>query len=235
MNLATRLPAIGIALALSLTVLGTSAKAAFVTTQELGMDAIFSQSSFGTSTIDIRFGAVQTVFAPTLLDITSNEEIDQVFNLFGGSPTVNFYYVDTVNSCGGFNVSIVGCGAVGGNDFVVESSFAAGGFGAELLAHELVHNLGLGHRNGATALMDPFLNGGTILDAAEVAQILLNGPGLIQSDIEGLFIDVNPVLIVAELISVPLTASVFMLIGGLVLLGGIGRRGARFKSKTVSA
>lgn len=228
MTTKARLSAIGIALIASLMVFGTQAKAAFVTTQEVGMDLIFSQPSFGANPIDIRFGPIETVVRPDLLNITTDAQIIDVFNLFGGSPTVNFYYVDTVDSCGGFNVNIVGCGAFPGNDFVVESSFAASPvFGAELLAHELGHNLGLDHV--ATGLMAPVLNGDTTLTASEVATVLASP--LVQSDINGLFIDVRPILILAEdIVAVPLPASVLMLLGGLVFLGGIGKRRSRIKA-----
>lgn len=203
------------------------AKAAFVTTQEAGMDQVYSQSSFGNSPIDIRFGAQQIVAAPDLLDISSNAEINLVFNLRNGLGTpnnvVNFYYVDTISACGStVSAGIVGCGEVNGNDFVVESSFAAGSQGAELLAHELGHNLGLPHREDAGALMAATLNNGTDLNAAEVA--IIRNAFVVQEDQDGFFIDVQPVLIVAAIDAVPLPATAFMLIGGLAVLAAAGKR-----------
>ena len=210
-------------------VAATPARAAFITNQEGGMTGVFSQASFGSTPIDIRWGPSVTVVAPTLLDITTDAEVTQVFNLFGGSPTVNFYFIDTISACGGtIAPGIVGCGAFPGNDFVVESTFAAGAFGVELLSHELAHNLGVGHRSSSTALMNPSLNGGTTLNASEVATILASG--LIQSDQNGFFIDVQPVLILAS--AVPIPSAGLLLVGGLAGLLFMRRRKGSVASTT---
>ena len=146
--------------------------------------------------IDIRIGAATEIVFPSLLDITTDAEITSLFGMHVGLATVvNFYFVDTIDACGGFNPAIVGCGELPGNDFVVESSFAAGLFGGELLAHELGHNLGLPHQNG-NLLMNPFLNNFTDITAGEV-NIIRNSP-LVQTDGQGFWIDINPVLIVAR-------------------------------------
>lgn len=185
-------------LALSTSLLFVSlTQAAFITTQEAALDSIFSQTSFGNMPIDIRIGAATELVFPDLLDITTNAEISTLFGMHVGLATVvNFYFVDTIDACGGvINPGIVGCGELPGNDFVVESAFAAGGFGGELLAHELGHNLGLAHVNG-NLLMNPFLNGFTDITAGEV-NIIHNSP-LVQTDGQRYWIDINPVLIVAE-------------------------------------
>lgn len=171
------------------------AKAGFITTNEADLDAIFSQLSFGERKIDIRIGAASELIFPDLLDITTNGEVVQLFTLhIGGPNVVNFYFIDTISACGGtISASIVGCGELPGNDFVVESSFAAGGFGGELLAHELGHNLGLGHRTG-NFLMNGSLNNSTTITTDEVNTIH-NSP-LVQNNGQDFWININPVLIV---------------------------------------
>lgn len=171
-------------------------KAAFITTNESDLDAIFSQASFANMPIDIRIGTVSELIFPELLDITTDAEVEQLFDMhIGPANVVNFYFIDTISACGGFiNPSYVGCGEFFGNDFVVESSFAASSFGGELLAHELGHNLGLDHVNGSF-LMNPRLNNNTFLTVNEVNQI--HRSPLVQSNGQSFWIDINPVLVVA--------------------------------------
>lgn len=196
----------------------THAKAGFITTNELALDAIFSQASFGFTPIDIRIGAASEIVAPSLLNITSNAEVSQLFNMhIGALNIVNFYFIDTISACGGtINTGIVGCGELPGNDFVVESSFAAGRFGGELLAHELGHNLGLGHRSGG--LMNPSLNNSTTLTSGEVS-LIRNSP-LVQTDGQDFWININPVLIVAVAsrpVPEPTTLVLFLLSFGFLV------------------
>lgn len=179
----------------------SQAKSAFITTNESDLDAIFSQSSFGLMPIDIRIGLASELVLPDLLDITTDAEVNQLFDMhIGGINVVNFYFIDTISACGGsISSGIVGCGEFFGNDFVVESSFAAGSFGGELLAHELGHNLGLDHRSGG--LMNSSLNNSTTLNDTEVSNI--RSSQLVQTDGQSFWIDINPVLIVASA-SIPL-------------------------------
>lgn len=173
----------------------SQSKAAIITVNESGLDDIFSQTSFGAIPIDIRIGATSEIIFPSLLDITTDAEVAQLFNLHVGAfNVVNFYFIDSISACGGtINVNIVGCGEFPGNDFVVESNFAAGIYGNELLAHELGHNLGLGHTSGG--LMNPSLNNSTTLTSGQVSS-LRNSP-LVQTNGQEYWIDINPVLIVA--------------------------------------
>lgn len=176
--------------------IASHAKAGFITTNESALDAIFSQASFGLKPIDIRIGAASELVLPDFLDITTNAEVNQLFNFhIGGPNVVNFYFIDTISACGSFMImGIVGCGETPGNDFVVESSAAAGSYGSELLAHELGHNLGLDHMSGAF-LMDGTLNHITTLTTQEVSSIH-NSP-LVQTNGRDFWIDINPILIVA--------------------------------------
>lgn len=199
--------------------------AAYVTINEAGMDGVFSQSSFGNNKVDIRIGALTQLVFPDLLDITSDAEIGTLFGKHvGPSNVVNFYFVDTISACGGtINSGIIGCGEVSGQDFVVESVWAAnnviqpGGisFGVQLLAHELGHNLGMGHRTGNN-LMNPSINGYQDLNASEVNTILASP--LVQSDANGLFILINPVLILAADNTVPEPSTMFLMLTGLLVV-----------------
>jgi hypothetical protein len=180
-------------------------QAAYVTINEAGMDAVFSQAAFGNNVIDIRIGAVTQLVRPDLLNINSDAQINDLFSQHvGAGNVVNFYFIDTIqNSCGVVGTGVIGCGEFPGNDFLVESVFAddnsvpGGGsitVGVQLLSHELGHNLGLDHNSG-NFLMNPFINGFANLTAGEVATILASP--LVQTDERGRFILINPVLLVA--------------------------------------
>lgn len=209
-------------------------QAAFVTIDEAGMDTVFSQASFANRPIDIRIGAVTQIVNPSLLDINTPARLNALFGLHvGAANIVNFYFVDTIDECGGFNVNIVGCGEFPGNDFVVESSFAAltgddpdGALfpgistAVTLLAHELGHNLGLDH--SGSGLMFPSISRNGTLTAGEVTTIFSNagGFGLVQQDVNGFFIQINPVLIVRDAVNdVPAPATLLLAVCGLLLAG----------------
>ena len=201
--------------------------AAFVTLPSL--DAIFSQASFGNNTIQVRYGAVTSIARPDLLDIQTDAQIDTLFALHVGAQNiVNFYFVDTIDSCSGFNVLIIGCGETPGQDFVVESAFAATAQGALLLAHELGHNLGLNHNVGSQFLMNPSLAGGSLLTASEVTTILASQ--LVQMDTSGQrFININPVLITAAAV-IPEPGSLLLLVSALAAMTVATRRRQQLQS-----
>ena len=173
-----------------------------ITTNESGMDGVFSQSSFGVNTIDIRFNASVTFFSNDLLSIDTPAELIILLNLgpngpFGVDPTVNIYFVDVLNTCDGIiNPAFIGCAfAIGNNDFVVESDFAAGNLGTALNSHELGHDLGLFHVDfPPNNLMNPFLQSDTTLTATQVHTILISP--LVQMDAAGQrFVAITPILI----------------------------------------
>lgn len=193
-------------------------EAAMVTTQEAALDAIFSQSGF-TSPIDIRFNTALTLSTTTFHDIDTQAK--SLGLLFGTLPfptpsnEVFIFYADSISACGGTvgNSNIVGCAATPGSRIYVQSSTAAGNRGAELLGHELAHNLGLGHRSGG--LMNPSLNGQVTLNSTEIA--VIENSSLRQFDTQGFFIEITPVLVEFQTaVPVPLPAS------GVLLIGAIG-------------
>ena len=190
-------------------VLSGVTQAAYITVDEAGMDAIYAQTSFANTPVDIRLGSAIEHVDPGLLTLDSAAKWSALTSAhYGSATTVNFWFLDNITWCGNNFIFYVGCGETPGNDFVVESAYADSLFNAELLAHEL----GLPHNSGSNNLMDAFLNGGTDLSSAEVATIM-SSP-LVQFDNTGFFIDVLPVLVVAVATQVNAPAvSVLLLLG----------------------
>lgn len=238
-------------------------EAAGVVTRESEIDAIFGQQSVTDllgEPIDIRFGDVVQIEAPDLLRVTTKTELDQLFGLTdplysrdgSANPVVSLYFVDAIDYCGGYAVNIVGCGQTPGNQLAVEKGYMSSGYGAELLAHELGHALGLYHPDespysvASGNLMDPTLNGDTSLDTLQVAQFMgmgffeRFGPSpLIQRDAAGWFVAITPYLIVdqplvidplsggdgtAATSAVPLPGSGAMMAAALLIAAGAALR-----------
>jgi outer membrane autotransporter protein len=114
----------------------------------------------------------------------------------GGSadPTViNMWFTaaNSITSCGGATPppGRIYTGCAGGKEAVINGPWSANnatdnGLDHNLIAHELGHDLGLGHNNGATNLMDPTTQTGQfsaignttfLLNATEIATIQGNG------------------------------------------------------------
>jgi hypothetical protein len=194
-----------------------NARAAFVTTNETGLDGVFSQPSFGSTPVDIRFSPIESINASELLKINDPTALSTLFALNNSMPSnvVSIYFVDEINYCGGsFNTFIVGCGSINGNDIVVESSSATGAFGIKLLGHELGHNLGLGHVAGSNLMSN--LDNSTLLTASQVASFL--GSALLQMDGSSQYIEIRPVLVA------PLPPAVLMFVSALLVLFGVYRK-----------
>ena len=184
---------------------------ATATIPEAAVDAIYAQASFGANPVNIEFGPVILLNDPSHLVLDNDAEIFNLFNdpLSAPSPGVTMFFVDAISTCGaGPQPNIVGCGLVGGNKFVVKSSTAAGPNGAELIAHELGHNLGLAHVPGNSNLMNPQVNGNTTLTASQVnairASIFSQGP--LGSE----FVHITPILVVPEPTCLTLVLPIFV-------------------------
>jgi MYXO-CTERM domain-containing protein len=221
--------------------------AATVTTNEAALDEIFGQAGF-TSPIDIRFLDVIEIEAPRFLNVNQTLSGPDVTDPDGSTRPPNemdflltgaisvlsqvdriyMIFVDAISLCGATrNVAIVGCALVGENRQVIESGFAAGSKGAELQAHEMVHNLGVQpHTPDGTGLMGATLNGQTDLDAGEIA--LIEASSLILREASTLlpYLQVQPVRIYdAALETVPLPPA------GLALFGAVGFLALRRRRK----
>jgi hypothetical protein len=192
-----RLPAraAGLLVCLWTGLLPAPAWSAFITTHEGALDAIYGQ---GALDIDIRLNASTSIEAAALLDIVSAADLSSLFGLApAASPTVNLFFVDSVDFCGAsFDIGIIGCANSPGNQIVLESVWAAGGLGAELTAHELGHSLGLGHVDDIANLMNPVLMGGTQLTPSQMATVVASP--LVQSDLFGDFVSITPILVTPE-------------------------------------
>jgi hypothetical protein len=125
-------------------------EAGSVVIDEAGMNAIFSQSSFGDTPISIRFNPARTIVAPDLLVIDNLTELQALYALATDpAPTVVAFFVDQIDACGTVeeaNVSgaYYGCAQLPGRFMVLDSS-AAELYPATLMGHELGHNLNLMH------------------------------------------------------------------------------------------
>lgn len=219
------------------------ASAGYVTVDEAGMDAIFSQVSFASSVtpfslfdIDIRFNAPLSIVAPSLLDINDDAEFNGSSNSLSalantlGVPnfTVSVFFVDKISHCGGPGSNIIGCGSNPGGLIAVNSGAAAGANGAVLMAHELGHNLGLSHLEVSGNLMNSSITGATTLSAAQVGSFvnLTTGASLspiVRIDAGQLYISITPIAVLAAA-PVPEPATWAMLSLGLLGVAGWARR-----------
>ena len=203
----------------------STASAASITSDmlhEAALDAIFSQASFGTRPIDIRFDALaHLTVATNLLDLNTEAELVTLFNLgLSAQPTTNLFFVNSIGSCGGAGGNIIGCAATPGNVLAVQATFAKRSDSAALIAHELGHNLGLDHLVERSNLMNPIFTGATNLTLVQVTTMLASS--LVQFDAvtQQRFIRITPILISA----IPLPTSLPLLLSALIALSVRRRR-----------
>lgn len=209
-------------LALLLAASSAGVQAGSVSKPEAGLDAIYGQASFGSSTIDIRFLPTQVLHNTSLLEINSDAEFDSLSDLAALNGSISVFYVDSIVFCGGsFNTAIVGCGEQPGNVIAVESAIMAGSLGDNILGHEMGHTLGLPHLSGSGNLMNGSItNSSFTLTSAQVA-IILQSP-LVQIDGLGQrFVNITPFAVVA----VPEPGTWLLMALGIMLLGAARRRG----------
>jgi hypothetical protein len=174
-------------------------EAASVVIDEPGLNAIFSQPSFGDTPISIRFNPSRQIVAPDLLVIDTVAELQALYSLASDpAPTVVAFFVDQLNVCTtveeNINGAYNGCAQFPGR-FMVEDFHAAELDAAELMGHELGHNLDLGHI--PLGLMAPMLGfgGPPELFDFQVAAILQSP--LVQTDSTGQrFIQITPIAII---------------------------------------
>ncbi len=183
------------------------------------LNAVYGQASFGATPVEIRYNPLVELAAPSLTRVSSKAEVNELFGLTSAlysngtiNRAVNLYFVEPLDYCGRASSAFVGCTKVGGNQMAVERKYANGRYGAELIAHELGHALGLYHSGqaplyvGNNNLMSKGLNNNKSITTTQVAQMLGQGVfarwganPLIQSDANGRFIEITPHVIVSAL------------------------------------
>jgi hypothetical protein len=214
------------------TVIAVPAWAALVPTNEFGMDEIFGVGNFGDDTIDIRFNPQIEFEDAPLLNIGSESSwLSLIGNGFGlANNVVRMFFVDSITWCGSTSTGLAGCGSEPGNDIAIDIDFADASFGDVLYAHELGHNLGLGHDSTSGNLMRGNVASGNLnLTAMQVNDVLLDPSSIIQLDGALRFIEITPVLVIAAATAVPLPGALVLClgaIGSLGAFGGLGRRTA---------
>ncbi|WP_424929637.1 reprolysin-like metallopeptidase [Amaricoccus tamworthensis] len=200
-----------LAASLALLLGNSAAHAAFVTIDEPGLDAVFSQKSFGNKPIDVVIRPTRELNAPHLLEIDDQYDLNEVYSFSTASkPAIGMLFVDSITYCDGYGHTIIGCGWIGDSGTIVESVFSASSKGTSLQAHEIGHTLGLTHTE--RGLMEPYNHGSLELTRREARKIHLSD--LVQKDRDGHFIEISPYVVTA----VPIPASGLLLLGGVMAL-----------------
>jgi hypothetical protein len=216
----------GAALLLAGALATAGAMAGYITTNEAEMDGIFSQSGFGVNDIDIRFNSALSYVRADLAAFDYATDWGQLAGLAApGATTISMFFVDSINGCGPFSGSFVGCADTPGPLMVLDSDWSGNpGYGGVLNAHELAHNLGLSHVNSAGNLMNSTISpGASFLSASQISSLL--GSSLIQIDGTGQrFVSITPIALLATAVPEPGSWLLMALGLGALLLPPLRRR-----------
>ena len=136
--------------AATLALSSATAMAGFITIDQAGISAIFSQPSFDGTPIDIRFNPPRLIVGPELLDINSQARLTALVDLAPDpAPIVDAFFVDQLNACG-FEQELTVNGSLAGLSAAAAPCLCRGlrlrrTFPAPLMGHELGHSMYLQH------------------------------------------------------------------------------------------
>lgn len=188
------------------------ATSASVTIYETRLDEIFSQPSFGSTPVDIRFLEPVELVAPELLDIDSEADYETLRYTYTERfpPTIiRMFFVDRIGFCGKPKRRGIG-GCTNSTIVVLDAQKLRGNPDRqgvdELMAHELAHIfLGNGHARGNNLMNPAMANGRDELTPEQALQIVHgrvgrsdSGPYWVQTDGPTRYIEIVPVLVVGS-------------------------------------
>jgi hypothetical protein len=233
-----------------------ASQAAYVTLQLDQLSAVFSQSSFGSTPIELRIAPTTELVRPDLLTVDTSADVTALFNLFPApGKNLNLIFVDDITLCG-TNDSIPShpshvlgaCAEQNGpppagqgrNAFIdsTDAAITTGASGLSALPVSLgtdVVGAALGHLLMLQFAADPtgnlmsaaYTGGGTL--TSDQAATMLSSP-LVQTDANGTrFVEIDPIVVVASATTtdVPEPASISLFAAALMLMAWCTRAARR--------
>jgi hypothetical protein len=159
--------------------------------------------------------------------LDTSGEFEELKSAFSGlaSNIIRLFFVDTL-TCGSGGAA--GCAEIGGNDIVVNSTYAANAsWGHVLIAHEIDHNLNLGHNSTTGNVMRNRVDNAANVDFLPDQITTIGISLLIQNDGSRnsgqRFISITPILVTAAA-AVPIPGAIVLFFSAIASIGVFGRK-----------
>jgi hypothetical protein len=213
---------------LALSWLGSANAATTVTTSQ-AFSNVFSQDSFGSQPITIRWLAPITLQVDaSLLAIENQAELDRLFSLApDGNLVSSVFFVTSIGACNGVTDSFQGCAQQPGHALAVDADFVAAesDHGLILISHELGHNFKLGHvtETNTNLMLQDLTDNTRDLTPSQVSTIRASNLVIPEVVINGIVVKNVVTLRPIALTAVPEPASALLLLCGLGVAGAARR------------